>query len=152
MLDCTIMSCEGKRKNLLHKKKGYLAGLYLNEFFLLAPAEASVLPPPDATSSMLCPRLLYLPPDATNPGQGLYAFIGHQPKPGTVAMPPCILPSPLHPLSISSFPQALHPLLMENATENKLVLSHIVDTTIIITEGRHRQNRTQMLTYKVKMT
>lgn len=70
-----------------------------------------ILPLPETTSSMLCPCRLYLPPEATNPGHGLYAFIGHQPKPGTVAIPPCILPSPLHPFSISSFPHALQPLL-----------------------------------------
>lgn len=67
-------------------------------------------PLPKATSSMLWPRRKYRPPEATKPGQGLYALMGHQPKPGTVAMPPWILPSPLQPLSICSLPQALHPL------------------------------------------
>ncbi|KAG6535015.1 hypothetical protein ZIOFF_008932 [Zingiber officinale] len=43
---------------------------------------------PNATSSMLCPFLVYLPPVATNPGQGRKAFIGSQPKPGTVVIPP----------------------------------------------------------------
>lgn len=61
---------------------------------------------PNATSSRLCPCLRYRPPASTKAGHGLYALMGHHPNPGTAPSPPWILPSPLHPPTLSAFPHA----------------------------------------------
>lgn len=40
---------------------------------------------------------MYCPPALSSAGQGLYALIGHHPKPGKAPIPPPIRPSPLQP-------------------------------------------------------
>lgn len=58
---------------------------------------------PNMTSSTPCPFLLYSTPASTALPQGLYALIGHHPKPGIEANPPMMRPLPSQPNAILSF-------------------------------------------------
>lgn len=89
-----------------------------------------VFPAPEAISSMLCPLRLYLPPDSKNEGQGRYAFIGHQPNPGRVAIPPWILPSPLQPISATSLPHPLQPPGESNEPESGACVERTTPSTL----------------------
>jgi len=50
-------------------------------------------PPPPSLSLKKLSHRVYPRPLASRAGQGRYALMGHQPKPGTAPMPPAIRPS-----------------------------------------------------------
>ncbi|KAG6552971.1 hypothetical protein Mapa_005308 [Marchantia paleacea] len=54
--------------------------------------------------------------------------MGHHPKPGTAPIPPCILPSPLHPPTFSGLPQAAQP----PGGTSKADLSSVGETTLLL--------------------
>ncbi|OIW09909.1 hypothetical protein TanjilG_32058 [Lupinus angustifolius] len=89
---------------------------------------------------MLCSRRLCLPQRPQI--RGMSIGLPPAPKPGTVAIPPCILPSPLHHFSSCSLPHALQELMVlvpqgrESSSGEGEGLSSIAK--VKVEEGEHR--------------